>query len=240
MSKMMIRNLQLHNKSCSSLTSFIFKFEIKKKQTTKSATKPTKSRMTLVRGEILSSEKCITFEFSLSGLLSSLCLRVKNKLKEEVVREGFVLEKALMWLMGKYSIRTAAVNMLWNTQGINCFALQRFEACTVISETFPVMLCLSRSTIVFHVSVRSLKEQSLTKRDVLIMSHVLFFLTPVSVCFRLNMEVLNSCFFQKLHLQWLQLGTFRRKSSSWLPTLGAQIEKIVCHLYKCVLWFEGL
>lgn len=124
-------------------------------------------------------KKCInTFEFSLSGLLSSLCLRVKNELKEEVVIEGFVLEKAVMWLMGKYSIRTAAVNMLRNTLGINCFALQRFEACAVISETFSVMLCLSRSTIVFHVSVRSLKEQSLTKRDVLIMSHVLFFLPP--------------------------------------------------------------
>lgn len=102
----------------------------------------------------------------------------KNELKQEVVIEGFVLEKALMWLMGKYSIRTAAVNMLWNTRGINCFALQRFEAYAVISETFSVMLYLSRSTIVSHVSVRSLKEQSLTKRDVLIMSHVLFFLPP--------------------------------------------------------------
>lgn len=179
MSKMMIRNLQLQNKSCSSLTSFFFfKFKMKKNPI-KSATKPTKSRMTQVRGEILSSEKCInTFEFSLSGLLSSLCSTVKNELKQEVVTEGFVLEKALMWLMGKYSIRTAAVNMLWNTQGINCFALQMFEACAVISETFSVMLYLSRSTIVFHVSVRSLKEQSLTKRDVLIMSHILFFLPP--------------------------------------------------------------
>lgn len=53
--------------------------------------------MTQVRGEILSSEKCITFEFSLSGLLSSLRLGVKNELKEEeVIVEGFVLEKALM------------------------------------------------------------------------------------------------------------------------------------------------
>lgn len=178
-----------------------------KKSPIKSATKPTTSRMTRVRREILSSETCINaFEFSLSGLLSSLCFRVKNELKEEVVIEGFVSEKALMWLMGKYSIRTAAVNMLWNTQGINCFALQRFEACAVISKTFSVMLYLSRSTIVFHVSVRSLKEQSLTassKEGCFNNESCFIFLTPISVCFRLDMELLNSWFFQKLHLQWL-------------------------------------
>jgi len=49
-----------------------------KKKSTKSATK---LRLAHVRGEILKvPEKCInTFEFSLSGLLSSLCLRVKKK-----------------------------------------------------------------------------------------------------------------------------------------------------------------
>lgn len=66
-----------------------------KKKTTKSAT--TKSRMTQVRGEILKvPEKCNkTFDFSLSGLLSSLWLRVKkNELKQEVIMEGFVFRKS--------------------------------------------------------------------------------------------------------------------------------------------------
>lgn len=66
-----------------------------KKKTTKSAT--TKSRMTQVRGETLKvPEKCInTFDFSLSGFLSSLWLRVKkNELKQEVIMEGFVFRKS--------------------------------------------------------------------------------------------------------------------------------------------------
>lgn len=43
----------------------------------------------------------------------------------------------------------------------------------MLSQTFSVMLYSSRSIIVFHVRVRSLKQQSLTKRNILITSHVL-------------------------------------------------------------------